>query len=292
MRSFTRAAEQCNLTQSAFSALISNLETGMGVRLFSRNTRNVELTAEGQVFKDIIHHLLPQTEHALCEMQNYVQRKKGRVAIAALPTIFSALLPNTIAQFLQRYPGIELIIEDVSNATCVELVRDRRVDIAICASVASGTDLAVEELTSDTFYFVCRPDHPLASSQYLTAEEVQKHPLIMFEKASSIRQHLDASIYPLQWAQAFQVNSLSTAAGFVDAGLGATLVPALALTQFNLKELRPIPVQLPINQRILCMLRHKDATESVAVSEFIRMLRETLSDPNRKVIPLPRNIAS
>lgn len=77
-RNFTRAAEQCSLTQSAFSALISNLETGLGVKLFSRNTRNVELTAEGDVFRNMVSHLMPETERVLSEMQDYVQRRKGR----------------------------------------------------------------------------------------------------------------------------------------------------------------------------------------------------------------------
>lgn len=276
MRNFTRAAEHCNLTQSAFSALISNLESGLGIRLFSRNTRNVELTAEGEVFRNIVNQLLPETERALAEMQDYVQRRKGRVAIAALPTIFSALLPNIIAEFLRHNPGIELIIEDVANTACVELVRNRRVDFALCASAATGADLVIEKLASDTFYFVCKPDHPLAAQKRLSAAEIQKHPIIMFEKASSIRQHLDASIYPRQWARAFQVNSLSTAAGLVNAGLGATLVPTLGLSQFNLKTLRAIPVSLPINRRSLCLLRRKDATESVAAMEFIRVLRENL----------------
>ncbi|MBV6306409.1 LysR family transcriptional regulator [Candidimonas humi] len=276
-RNFTRAAEQCSLTQSAFSAMISNLERGLGVKLFSRNTRNVELTAEGEVFSEMMGHLMPETERVLAEMQDYVQRRKGRVAIAALPTIFSALLPDIIAAFLAKHPGIELIIEDVASTTCVELVRNRRVDFALCASAAPGTDLIIEVLASDTFYFICRGDHSLAARKRLSATEVQKHPIIVFETASSIRQHLDASIYPRQWIQAFQVNSLSTAAGLISAGLGATIVPTLGLRQFNLPGLAAIPVTLPINRRELCLLRRKDATESVAAREFIALLKNSLA---------------
>jgi len=275
-RNFTRAAEQCSLTQSAFSALISNLEADLGVRLFSRNTRNVELTAEGEVFRNIVNHLLPEMERALKEMEDQVLHRKGRIAIAALPTIFSALLPDLIATFLGDYPGIELVIEDVPNAACVDLVRNRQVDFALCASASPGVDLVIEKLASDTFHFVCKGNHPLARQKRLSATEVRKYPIIVFEKASSIRQHLDASIYPEQWIRAFQVNSLPTAAGLVSAGLGATVVPTLALCQFNQKGLHAIPVALPINRRDLCLLRRKDATESLASQEFIRLLRNGL----------------
>ncbi len=277
IRNFTRAAEHCSITQSAFSALIGNLESGLNVKLFSRNTRNVELTAEGEVFLNIVNHLIPQTENALSEMQDHVSRRKGRVAIAALPTIFSALLPEIIATFLNRYPGIELIVEDVPNTACVELVRTRKVDFALCASVEAGADLVMEKLASDTFYFVCQRTHLLAHKKHLSVQDILPHPIIVFENASSIRQHLDASVYPEQWIRAIQVNNLSTAAGLVGAGIGPTIVPVLGLCQFNLKVLRAIPVTLPLNERDICLLRRKEATESIAAQEFIVLLRDRLT---------------
>lgn len=282
-RNFTRAAEQCSLTQSAFSAQISNLEAGLGVRLFSRNTRNVELTAEGEVFRNIVSNLLPETERALSEMRNQASCRKGRVAIAALPTIFSSILPNVIARFLESFPGIEIVIEDVANAACVELVRSRRVDFALCASASPGQDLLIEKLASDTFYFVCKADHPLASRRRLSAADVQRYPIIVFEQASSIRQHLDASIYPNQWIVAFQVNSLSTAAGLISAGLGATVAPTLALRQFNIPGLRAIPLSLHRNERDICLLLRKDGTESVAAQEFIQLLRNVMGSEMQRL---------
>lgn len=277
MRNFTRAAEHCCITQSAFSALILNLERDLNAKLFSRNTRNVELTAEGEVFLNIVNHLMPETERALSEMQDHVSRRKGRVAIAALPTIFSALLPDIIATFIDEYPGIELIVEDVSNTACLELVRLRKVDFALCASAEPGADLIIEKLASDTFYFVCQSTHPLADSTRLAITDLLPHPIIVFEAASSIRQHLDASVYPKQWSKVLQVNNLATAAGLVGAGIGPTIVPLLGLCQFDLNILRAIPVTLPINERDICLLRRKDATESIAAQEFIRLLRARLA---------------
>lgn len=277
MRNFTRAAEHCSLTQSAFSTLISNLESDIGVRLFARNTRNVELTAEGEVFLNIVNHLLPETERALSEMRDHVQRRKGRVVVAALPTIFSALLPSIISAFLRDYPGIELVIEDASNGTCVDLVRNRRADFALCAFAASSADLTSETLAWDTFYFVCKKDHPLANRKRLSAADLQGQPIIVFEKGSSIRQHLDAAIYPKQWIHAFQVNTLSTGVGLVTAGLGTTIVPTLALPQFDLRHLRAIPVSLSINRREICLLRRKDSSESLAAQAFTSLLRERLA---------------
>jgi LysR family carnitine catabolism transcriptional activator len=284
-QNFTRAAEQCNLTQSAFSALISNLEKGLGLRLFSRNTRNVQLTSEGEAFMAVVATLLPETERALAQMRDQANLRKGRVAIAALPTIYSSVLPSLIAGFVDQYPGVELVIEDVASATCVDLVRSRQVDFALCASSSGAQDLHVERLASDRFYFVCRADHPLAGRRQLKAEEVQaRYPIIVYANASSIRQHLDAAIYPLQWRQSFQVNSLSTAAAFVAAGLGATIVPTLGLPQFQ-PDARFIPIQLALNRRDICVLSLKDRELSLAAQTFVALVRANIANEIERLTP-------
>ena len=275
MKNFTKAAEQCNLTQSAFSALIANLEAGLGLRLFSRNTRNVELTTEGEVFLSIVNKLLPETEQALSVMKDQAALRTGRIAIAALPTIYSTILPKLIGRFMESYPAIELVVKDVANAGCVELVRNRRVDFALCASASSGQDLIVEKLASDTFHFVCRKDHELADKRLLSAATIcDRFPIIVYEQASSIRQHLDAAIYPKHWERSFEVNSLSTAAGLVMAGLGATIVPTLGLTQFRDASLRIIPITLSLNERDICLLRDKERTPSLAAQAFMDLVRQ------------------
>ncbi|ARP87789.1 LysR family transcriptional regulator [Bordetella genomosp. 9] len=273
-RSFTRAAEHCCLTQSAFSALIANLESDLGVRLFSRNTRNVELTAEGEVFLNIVSHLLPETERALAEVRDHVERRKGRVALAALPSISSGILPGLIARFGAAYPGIAVQVHDVASTVCIDMVRNRQVDFALCAAVSPSVDIDIDVLARDSFYFICRQDHPLAKRRQLAVSDVLPYPIISFEGNSSIRQHLDAAVYPRQWLRSHQVNSLSTAAGFIAAGLGATVAPTLALFQFRLAGLRAVPLSLPINERDICLAWRRDATSSLAAQSFIALLRE------------------
>ncbi|KRA00954.1 LysR family transcriptional regulator [Achromobacter sp. Root565] len=276
LRSFTRAAEHCCLTQSAFSALISNLESDLGVKLFSRSTRNVELTAEGEAFQNIVAHLLPETERALAEMRDHVERRKGRVALAALPSISSGILPGLIARFSADYPGISVQVQDVASTVCIDMVRNRQVDFALCAAVYPSTDLDIEVLARDTFHFICPASHPLASRRRLSVQDVLDYPIIGFESNSSIRQHLDAAIYPRQWLRSHQVNSLSTAAGFIAAGLGVTIAPTLALFQFRLAGLKAVPLTLPINERDICLARRRDATDSLAAQAFLALLREHL----------------
>ena len=84
-RNFTRAAQLCHLSQPAFSALIRTLEGALGTRLFDRDTRSVQLTPEGRLFEGAAQRLLDDMRGAVSDLADHVERRKGRVRVAALP---------------------------------------------------------------------------------------------------------------------------------------------------------------------------------------------------------------
>jgi len=272
-RNFTRAAQKCHLSQSAFSALVANLEEQAGVRLFHRSTRSVELTPEGRVFESVAARLLHDFESAFSELQDHVQRRKGRLTIAALPSVAGGALPPVIARFRAAHPGIAVILRDVTADSCLELVRGRQADFALTAAISPGPDLRSEPLLSDTFHLVCRDDHPLARRRELALKDIVHLPLIRFDRTSSVRQHLDLAFYPHSPVTEMEVYNLVTAAGLIAAGIGVTLVPTLALFQFRMPTLVAVPVTLPIKDRDVCLVRREDDTDSVAAQAFIALLR-------------------
>ena len=129
-RSFTRAAEQCHLSQPAFSALIRSLEDALGARLFDRDTRSVQVTPEGRLLEDAARRLLSDVDSLLANLNDHVQRRKGRVSVAALPSLAAGWLPQLFAEFRRLYPGIALNLIDTLSDNCLELVRAGKVDFA------------------------------------------------------------------------------------------------------------------------------------------------------------------
>jgi len=288
VRSFTRAAEQCHLSQPAFSALIQNIEDHAGVRLFNRSTRNVELTAEGALFETVAVRLLNDMTHAFDELNDHANRRRGRVTIAALPTVAAGALPPVLTDFRARHPGIEIVLKDVTADTCLEILRNNQADLALSAPISPGRDLVSEPLLSDRFYFVCRNDHPLAKRKELVARDVLDQPIIKFARTSSIRQHLDAAFYPSGPPTEFEVNHLVTAAGLIASGIGATLVPTLALFQFQMPGLVAVPIRLPVSDRQMCLIRRRNDAGSAAVTAFVEVLREHWSELARTRNPRRR----
>lgn len=289
-RNFTRAARKCHLSQSAFSALVANIEEQAGLRLFHRSTRRVELTAEGESFMPVAVRLLGDLEHAFEELRDRVQKRKGRVTVAALPSIAGGALPPVIARFRERHPGIEVVLRDVTADACLDLVRQRQADFALTAALAPGADLRSEPLMTDSFHLVCRDDHPLAKRRELALRDVLPLPLIKFDRTSSVRQHLDAAFHPHHPDTVMEVNHLVTAAGLIASGIGVTLVPTLALFQFRMPGLCAVPVALPIPPREVCLIRRVDDTDSVAAGAFLDLLREALVAPRRRAsVPRARS---
>ncbi|MGC1174803.1 LysR family transcriptional regulator [Polaromonas sp.] len=263
-RSFTRAAAVSHLSQPAFSALIRTLEDELHTRLFDRDTRSVQLTVEGRLFDTSARQLLDDIDAAVHDLGDHVERRKGRVHVAALPSLAAGWLPAIFAEFGKTWPGIELKLSDLLSDPCIDLVRSSKADFALAATGTSQAGLDVQLLCSDKFFLVCRKDHPLAGEKVLTLKKLVPYPFIHMSRNSSVRQALDAALHPLQTQTLLEVEQLATVTGMVEAGLGISVVPALTLFHFERKSLVTRPLAIPNLTRRLYVVRRQQGSLSVA----------------------------
>ena len=275
-RNFTKAANLCHITQPALSVLIQNLEQLVGAKLFVRNTRNVVLTPEGELFETIADNLLDNFEKAIRELKQHVSMQLGHVSVAALPSMAVGYLIPAVAQFKQKYPGVTVSITDVDTNECLRLVREGKVDFALASVVSSHNDLLTESLCSGAFYLVCSVKHPLASESKIDLNTLSKFPIIQFVKSTSIRQHLDASFYPEKLMTDMEVFNLSTVTGLVENNIGISIVPEMALFLFNKPSIMAIPLNELIPNREVSLIRLKERAQSVTSLALIDFLRKSI----------------
>jgi len=274
-RSFTRAAALCHLSQPAFSALVRGLEEAMGARLFDRTTRSVELTAEGRVLVEPARRLLRDADAALADVRDHAARRRGRVAIALLPSLAAGWLPPLLAKFHRQYPGIELDVADVLSDACIERVRAGTADFALASTrTAAAPELHAEEFCRDGFHLVCPRDHPLAKkpSGRIELKHLAPYPIVHLARSSSVRQYVEAAIYPMQLHTMMELEQLSTVAGMVRAGLGITIVPSLTLFHFADARLATRPLYAPALVRRVYMVRRADRPLSTAAAGLHEMV--------------------
>lgn len=267
LRHFTRAAEACHLSQPAFSTLVRALEESVGTRLFDRNTRSVQLTPEGRLFEPSARRLLADMGRALGDLGDHVERRKGRVHVAALPSLAAGWLPALFAEFRQTWPGIELALSDQLSDACIDLVRGGQADFALASGstrVADAAELRMRVLCTDRFHLVCRADHPLASEPRLTLRKLAPWPFIHMTRNSSVRQALEAALHPLAMNTVLEVEQLATVMGMVEAGLGISVVPTLTLYQFRRETIATRPLPMPQLTRRIYLVQRRDGSLSAA----------------------------
>jgi len=274
-RNFTRAAVQCHLSQPAFSALIRALEDGLELRLFDRSTRHVCLTAEGENFLEAAQRIRAEMDHALDTMRDAASLRRGRVAVALLPSLAADWLPGVLAHYRAAHPGVELDIADVLSEPCIERVATGKADFALAAIRADTPELQAQPFCSDGFHLVCRADHPLAQRRKtapLQVKDLAAWPFVHLARTSSVRQYLEAAFHPQAMNTLMEVEQLSTVMGMVRAGLGISVVPSLSLFHFRQDALATRLIALPGLTRRIYLVRRRDRSLSVAAQALYAMV--------------------
>ncbi len=273
-KNFTRAAERCHLSQSAFSTLIRTIEESLGAKLFCRTTRNVELTAEGKLFEPSARRTLADLDAMVDDFRDLATRRKGRVSIALLPSLAAGWLPDLLARFSREYPGIDLEVFDLLSDQCLALLRGGRVDFAVASASPGDADLSTEILCADRFFVVCTKDHPLARLAQVKVKELCAYPFVHLARTSSVRQHLEAAFHPMQMRSVMEVEHLATVTGMVEAGLGISVVPAFTLFSFERAQLVFKPLALPGLARRTYLVKRRGRELSIAAQALYDLMRQ------------------
>jgi LysR family carnitine catabolism transcriptional activator len=263
-RNFTRAAAAMHLSQPAFSALIGGLEQSLGVRLFDRSKRHVAPTVEGADFEPAARRVLAEFDTAIAGIHDRAMLRRGRVSLALLPSLAAGWLPDVLARYRSSYPGITVDVADVLSEACIELVTTMRADFALAAVRVETPELQAEVFCTDDFHLVCRTDHPLAAVKAIRPRDLAAWPFIHLSRSSSVRQYLDAAFHPQAMDTVMEVDQLATVMGMVRAGLGISVVPALALFHFQQPEIATRAVHLPGLARRIYLVRRRDRSLSLA----------------------------
>lgn len=272
--SFSEAAKRLGVAQPSVSAAVRKIESDLGVRLFDRTTRSLKLTPEGRALAAVAEDLVRDVETALESIGQRLGGRRGRIAIAALPSIAASLLPDVLRDFAHDFPGIEIGVWDVLHDRAVSMLHDGVVDFAVTTQPASFAGLRFETLGSDEFHLVCRPDHPLAGQGSISWRNLAKYPFVAMAPTTSVRRFTDAAFMDngLVIQPRYEVEQVPSAAALVAAGLGITALPILAMALFDKSRLASRPLRAPAIRRSIGILTVEDRPLSLPARALISML--------------------
>jgi len=275
-RSLTRAAESLFVTQSALSLTIQHLEDDLGVALFDRSTRRLDLTQAGREFLPSAERLLQDFDSSIRAMRALGKRERGKVGVAAVPSVMALLLPEAVAAYIDAYPNIDIYLREDNSETVQQRIINGDVDFGICSPWEHDPELVFEPLFEDSFGVVFAPHHALAEQEgELSWQDIDGYRIIGFSPDLGMQHQLSrtAGLSVEVREPRYRVSNTSTIETLVARGVGVSIMSALAAQRAPLDTLKLRLLSQPVLTRTVGVLRREGKSLSPAAATMLQYVR-------------------
>ena len=271
---FTRAAERLHMAQPPLSRQIRELEQSLGVQLLLRNKRRVELTEAGSRFLNEARLLLEQARHAVSIAQRTACGEIGSLEIGYANTVpYTGTLSAVVGAYRQAFPGIRIIMTEMTSRQQIDGLVENRLDIGIVRSPVyeCPSSVLLSPLSRESFLAALPINHPLAKLHNVPLSVLAEQPFIFYPRS------LGAGVYEQVFAMCRdagfepqimqEVKQAAAIMSLVAAGLGVSLVPAsLRCLVIQGAVFRPLEGNLMQTE---VAMAHRSERNSAAANAFI-----------------------
>ena len=255
-RHFGRAAAACHVTQPTLSMQLQKLEEELQVIIFDRSKNPILPTMEG-------HAIIEQARNIIREqakLLNIIKESKGDLIgdfkLAIIPTLAPYLLPLFIKEFVDKYPKVNLIIEEYKTEDIIRLLEDDEIDAALLVTPLHNNKIIERVLFYEPFYLFINPAHPFMKKSKIKEEELSLAEIWLLNKGNCFRDQVlkicsEKNIREQRGDNIrFESGNMETLKNMVLKTNGYTLLPHLAMLQLSsskqklVKEfVRPVPTR-------------------------------------------------
>jgi len=243
--SFTAAARELHLSQSAVSHSIKALEEAVGCRLFDRLGKKVVLTQAGE---QLLHHtekMFREMSLAKASLARLGKWGFGRLRIGASPTACQYIVPAVLREFKDSFPDYQIGIQPGDTPVVLEALRQNRIDLALSLEPQRTDGLEVHRLFEDELHFIVAPQHPWASSRRAERDDIPRQNYILYDRTSRTFQLVDEYFRAERMVlnTVMELGSMEAIKELVKLGLGVSiLAPWIAQEEIKEGSLVAVPV--------------------------------------------------
>ena len=278
---FKKASELCNISQSAMSTALSELEKQLGAQIFERDNKRVLITAVGQ-------EILTRARTIMLEvtsLEELVDSQKKPlsypITVGVIPTIAPFLLPKLLPELQQKYPAAELSIVEEQSADLVERVKQGEIDTAILALPYDLDGLLALEFWQEDFYLITPESSELSHLSEVSSQQMNTGKLMLLKEGHCLKDHIiDACHFrPEQTEHGFGATSLNTLIHMVQGNMGTTLIPAMALDSLvkGNKSLKALHLSEPGPHRRIAFILRPNYTRYSSIEALSKLCVATLN---------------
>ncbi|MGE5412017.1 MAG: LysR substrate-binding domain-containing protein [Clostridiales bacterium] len=263
-RHFATAAQKCFVTQPTLSMQVQKLEDELGILIFDRSKFPVTPTDIGKAVIEQARKVLQETARISDIISIHSKEISGVFRVGVIPTIAPYLLPLFLESFLENYPKVDLVIDEIQTHQILEKLRKEEIDVGLMATPLYQNDLTENPLYYEPFVAYVPPGHRLYKKKKIAAGELSVNDILLLKEGHCFREHAlqlckDHASHKHQFNLRFEGGNLETLKKLVEKNFGMTLLPYLATKDIENKEqmkyLREFEAPVPKREISLVYLR-------------------------------------
>lgn len=276
---FGRAAARLQMTQPPLSKQIQQFEEEIGVALFKRNKRHVELTTAGELFLPEAREVVAQVNQAVDTAQRAHRGEFGRLVIGFVGSATYDILPSIIREYRRTFPYVSIRLHEFSTPDQVNALIGDRIDVGLLHPPVSSSLIETTPIKRGYAALSLPKNHPLAKKDKILIEDLRDIPFILvsrdiwpglYDEFLSLFQNVDFTPKIVQEATEYQM-----VVGLVSAGIGIGVVPASAEKLFNLEVVYRYIAQYPL--KAVLSLAYLKKNTNPALKQFVSLTKRIRS---------------
>ena len=277
---YGRAAKRLRMTQPPLSQQIRQLEDELGVQLFRRRGRNVELTDAGRVFLEEAQGTLVQAEHAVQNARRAARGEIGKLDIGLVVTAAYRVVPSILHHFRERNPGVKVVLHELTTPEQTQALHDEKIDVGFLRLPVFSNILEIETVFREPLVVALPENHLLAAEEEIPLKKLANEQFILSPPRLRLAWHdqimclcQQAGFIPQITQQAVHVETIM---GLVAVGMGITLLPA-SIGEWRRRGLVYKPLA-DVNVLVdMAVAWRKSASNSV-LRAFLEIVREVYTE--------------
>lgn len=287
--SFSRAAEAMNVSQPALSQQIRQLEDELRAPLFDRLGKSVRLTPAGEILSRTARQVLRQVAEGESAIRELDALARGSLAVGAMQTINSYLVPAVVSRFRSRYPHVSVRVDELPADGIEAGLLDGTLDVGLGFVPARDPAMQVEKLFDEELVLVVAATHRLARRRALALRDLGGEPLILLPDTHCTRRLIDHSFDRVRTSPsvAVEMDSIEGILATVRSSGGATILPILSARRAG-EEVRTIRLQRPTPRRTVGLVWLAGAHRTAAAKAFADEVRQLQFERLETALMAPR----
>jgi DNA-binding transcriptional LysR family regulator len=284
--SFTRAARELLVSQSALSVQIKALETSLGTPLFDRRRAGVELTEPGQRVFSVAERVFTDLDQLVADLSHSGRQVTGAVNVGTVNSIGIYVLPDLLTEFRAKFPDVRVRVDFRESERVMDQLFQGKVDIALVPWQRAYSDLNAVALTRHKMFLIAPPDHPLAKLDRLSPHDLEKYPFVGYHEGMHTRSMIDALFKRMSLSIEYSIESTNSATikQMVMAGMGIAFLPEIAVAgELRRGQLVRLDVPPLVMHQDVTLYTRKNKTLSRTGTEFVQFL-EDYFDRKKRVV--------